>query len=259
MAACAERPQSAENKAFMTAIAIFVKTPGYSPVKTRLARAVGQQSAEQFHEVSARIVSDVSIASGIGPVYRAVAEPEAISEPCWSDLPVLLQRGGDLGRRMCRVHTELVERHGAGILLGADAPQIESRHLERASHWLDSDAPRLVEGPASDGGFWLFGANRIIPAKRWEQVLYSQSDTLEQFRQSMADCGEWLTLPTLSDLDTPEDLSAVTTELGLVPNPLPDQQSLANQLQRLNQTRMNTEKRTEKPDGPGRRRHARPP
>lgn len=224
----------------MTAIAIFVKTPGYSPVKTRLARAVGQQSAEQFHAVSARIVADVAIAAGIGPVYHAVSEPEAISEACWSDLPVLLQRGGNLGQKMCRVHTELVERHGAGILLGADAPQIESGHLERASRWLDSDTPRLVEGPASDGGFWLFGANRIIPPQRWEKVLYSQSDTLEQFRESMTGCGEWLTLPTLSDLDTPEDLSAVITELGRLTDPLPDQKSLADQLQRLNRTRMNT-------------------
>ena len=34
------------------AIAIFVKTPGISPIKTRLAASIGQQKAEDFYRLS---------------------------------------------------------------------------------------------------------------------------------------------------------------------------------------------------------------
>ncbi|HCO24225.1 MAG TPA: hypothetical protein DIT97_14715, partial [Gimesia maris] len=41
------------------AIAVFVKTPGYSPLKTRLAQSVGTVQAEQFHILSAKAVAAV--------------------------------------------------------------------------------------------------------------------------------------------------------------------------------------------------------
>ena len=40
------------------AIAIFVKTPGLSPVKTRLAVKLGQKVAEEFHLTSAQAVAE---------------------------------------------------------------------------------------------------------------------------------------------------------------------------------------------------------
>jgi hypothetical protein len=41
------------------AIAIFVKTPGVSPVKTRLAANLGQENAEAFHLASSRAVESI--------------------------------------------------------------------------------------------------------------------------------------------------------------------------------------------------------
>lgn len=217
----------------MSAIAIFVKTPGHSPIKTRLAAGIGQEAAETTHMLGARVVADVALAADIGPVYWAVAEGEALDEPHWSSLPVIEQGAGGLGRRMAHVHAALVERHGSAILLGADTPQIRTRDLERARDWLHHDTNRLVIGPADDGGFWLFGANRLIDPQRWQSVTYSRPDTLDHFRRNLGDCGQWLELPRLADLDTPDDLPAVIAALARLPQPLPGQTRLREQLEIL--------------------------
>lgn len=197
----------------MTAVAVFVKTPGISPVKTRLARSLGREKAEALYRRCAGAVAEIATASDIGPCHWAVAESSSLAGEAWGDLPLLEQGGGGLGERMSRVLSLLVERHGSGLLLGADAPQIEVQSLERARDWLALPAPRLVVGPARDGGFWLVGANCGIPEPRWTGVPYSRSDTLECFRQALADCGQWLTLNELTDLDTAADVFRVREEL----------------------------------------------
>ena len=62
-------------------LAIFVKTPGQSPVKTRLARHIGQLKAEAFHFSSAEAVASVAVIAGAEAGFKAhwaVAEPAAI-------------------------------------------------------------------------------------------------------------------------------------------------------------------------------------
>ena len=48
----------------MTAVAIFVKTPGLSPLKTRLAKGIGSALATEFHRRAAAAVSAVARAAG---------------------------------------------------------------------------------------------------------------------------------------------------------------------------------------------------
>jgi rSAM/selenodomain-associated transferase 1 len=201
----------------MTALAIFVKTPGLSPLKTRLAADWGRDRAEQFHRLAATAVESLCLAADIGPVYWAVAEPASRAGASWPGRALIEQGGGDLGQRMGRVHTELVSRHGQALLLGADAPQIDPDWLARAAHWLDRESPRLCIGPSSDGGFWTIGANRALPMARWQSVRYSQADTQQQFVARMLDQGEWLSLPELTDLDRAGDLPALIEQLKALP------------------------------------------
>ncbi len=65
-------------------LAIFVKTPGYSPVKTRLAASIGQRRAEQFHRLAAAAVAAVAKAAmpAVTP-YWAIAERDALHDPLW--------------------------------------------------------------------------------------------------------------------------------------------------------------------------------
>ena len=206
------------------AIAIFVKTPGLSPIKTRLARRVGRTQAEEWHRRAAACVGISACASDL-PVYWAVAESDGMQHPLWQGLPRIGQGEGGLGARMARVHTELVQRHGAGILVGADLPQIKPRHLQAAARWLDAPEARHVLGPARDGGFWLFGANRALPMATWESVGYSRGDTAQSFIRAV-DAPCWEMLEPMTDLDRADDLPAVLSELEALANPSVEQRAL---------------------------------
>jgi len=197
----------------VTAIAIFVKTPGLTPVKTRLAATIGREGAEQWHRLAALAVAERALAAGIGQVYFAVAEAEGIDHPLWSDLPCLAQGDGGLGERMHRIHDQLISRHGSGLLLGADAIQWRLAHLRRADEWLSGAPRRWVLGPAADGGFWTFGSNRALPMTAWTSVRYSQADTRQRFEEGLTQAGEGLRLPNLTDLDELADRSAMLSEL----------------------------------------------
>jgi glycosyltransferase A (GT-A) superfamily protein (DUF2064 family) len=163
-------------------------------------------------------------------VFWAVAEPAAVTARVWDDLPNLVQGEGGLGARMGRVHAELVRRHGHGLLLGADTPQLASDHLLAALDWCAVAAARQVIGPARDGGFWLYAANRPSALARWEAVVYSAAETARHFRTTFADAGAWLELPTLTDVDQGDDLPAMRNELAALAAPLPSQVALATWL-----------------------------
>lgn len=212
------------------AVAIFVKTPGYSDIKTRLAARLGQRFAENWHRRAAAAVAASVQASGLSG-YWAVAEAGAVADAAWAGLANLDQGEGELGERMARIHSELVRRHGAGILVGADLPQLTPGQLNRAAAWLRSDDPRRVLGPATDGGFWLFGANRSFDLERWQAVGYSRGDTARRFVQTLAPDAPWEILETRTDLDRAEDLPALLAELKALTSPLPVQQALTEWLE----------------------------
>jgi rSAM/selenodomain-associated transferase 1 len=201
------------------AAAVFVKTPGLSPIKTRLAASVGRELAEDWHRRAADCVANVVLAADL-PCYWAVAEPDALDQALWSGLPRLAQGSGSLGQRMARIHSALLQQHSAAVLLGADLPQLEARHLRAATEWLNKPGPRAVLGPARDGGFWLFGANRPAPEAHWTAVTYSRDDTARNFRAALGEEFVWSELEPLTDLDTADDLVPVHAELDRIAEPL---------------------------------------
>jgi glycosyltransferase A (GT-A) superfamily protein (DUF2064 family) len=211
------------------AVAIFVKTPGHSPVKTRLAATHGREFAEAWHwraaAAVAAVVREAADRAGLAP-YWAVAERAALDNGSWSGFACIVQGGGSLGERMARVHRTLTRRHGFALLIGADAPQIRTGDLVAAAAWLADARARLALGPACDGGFWLFGGNRVVPPRVWRGVAYSRSDTADAFCAALDPYGEWLRVVPLTDLDRAEDLAAQCAELALLPAPLPEQAAL---------------------------------
>lgn len=203
----------------MTAIAIFVKTPGLSPIKTRLAADVGPTLAVECHLRCARSVAAVARAAAIGPVYWAVAEAEGAQYPAWQGLPILVQRGFGLGERMQSIHDELIRRHGRAMLLGADLPQLDSADLVTASARLREPGPQVVIGPAGDGGFWLIAANRALPATVWRAPDYACADVMQRFVAAAGDTSHWTRLAVRTDLDRAGDLAAVIDELRRLRSP----------------------------------------
>jgi glycosyltransferase A (GT-A) superfamily protein (DUF2064 family) len=127
---------------------------------------------------------------------------------------------------MARVHKYLIERHGQAILLGADTPQLQASALQRAHDWLNSETPRQVLGPAEDGGFWLYGANRVVQEDVWTRVPYSHSKTLCQFKHHFDEVGEWEILTTHTDVDEQPDLEKVHQALVRLSAPTAKQSAL---------------------------------
>lgn len=211
------------------AVAIFVKTPSHSPVKSRLWPAIGRAHAERLHRACAAAVASVVVrASGDEAIvgYWATAEAVAQVAADWPGLAHVDQGEGGLGLRMATVYRTLQARHGAAILIGADAPQIESMLLGRAADWLRSSEARLVIGPAEDGGFWLFGGNRRLPESAWTSVDYSTPSTARGFVAAMHGHGDWRTLDTLRDIDTAADLIPVRRRLATLAEPTAEQSAL---------------------------------
>ena len=218
------------------AIAIFVKTPELSVVKSRLWPSIGRCEAERLHFASAAAVqSVVSQACEQATIegYWALAEPAEFSAIHWPGLLHVEQGLGPLGERMAAVYRQLRQHHRGVILIGADAPQIQSGTLIEAASWLNDDAPRLAMGRASDGGFWLFGGNQDLADDRWSLARYSTPTTANEFIRAMNDYGDWLELETLCDLDTAADIEPVHAELESLDHPSAEQARVGAKLASL--------------------------
>ncbi|MGE3535701.1 MAG: TIGR04282 family arsenosugar biosynthesis glycosyltransferase [Parachlamydiales bacterium] len=190
------------------AIASFVKTPGLSPVKTRLAQSLGQGAAERFHFLSAKCL-ERAIADAQGEMnsiapFWAVAELDGLGHSAWENFNRIYQGKGTLGERLARVYEELFREFENVILVGADSPQLTSAHLLQALKSLEKNS--FVLGPASDGGFYLFGGRAPISREVWIQTPYSSDQTFQTLKASLTRLGDVGVLAELSDVDTVADL-----------------------------------------------------
>ncbi len=211
-------------------VAIFVKTPGRSPIKTRLARDLGAERAESLYRDAVDCVRESVDRAGL-PRAWAVTEPKAADRAPWTDAPCQPQPPGDLGTRMAGVFVALRARAPAVLLIGGDLPQIEPALLVRAADWLGVP-DRHVLGPAADGGFWLYGSSATDPTSGWPDLRYSRPDTAAHFRAAIGGAAKaWLELPTRTDLDEATDLAAVDDELAALTDPGPAQRRFRDRLQ----------------------------
>ena len=200
------------------AIVVFVKTPGLSPVKTRLAADLGRETADEFYRLSVSAVgatvAAAAAAQGFCP-YWAVAELEGMGDQRWQRFPRIHQGGRGLGERLQNVFGELQKRHRVVAAIGADSPQLRCEALCAALQYLQDDQVNgtSVLGRCPDGGFYLVGSNIVLPSDAWVDVPYSASDTADRMLQSLKHHGEVFELPVLTDVDDIRDLHAVQREL----------------------------------------------
>lgn len=206
-----------------TAVAVFVKTPGVTPLKTRLAAAIGRESSLEFYELCLNTLQKtLSHVQQTRPhliyPFWAVAEKQGLSDQRWNAFSRISQGDGDLGERLHSVYSDLRSIHAQVILIGADSPQL-SPELILKTHDLLKNKNRFVIGPARDGGFYLFGGAKALPKEVWTSVTYSQPSTCEELVKKIKNHGEIVFLPTLSDTDLHEDLPFLMQELQNINHP----------------------------------------
>ena len=101
--------------------------------------------------------------------------------------------------------TKALDQADAVILIGADCPLLEARHLTRAFGWLQQGEDAVL-GPAEDGGYVLLGLRRVNRAL-FRDITWGGDQVLAQTRQRLARLGwRWRELEPLWDLDRPADL-----------------------------------------------------
>ncbi|QDV49981.1 TIGR04282 family arsenosugar biosynthesis glycosyltransferase [Gimesia fumaroli] len=221
------------------AIVIFVKTPGFSPLKTRLAQTIGQAQAEQFHRLSAAavaaVVKEVAQQKQVTP-YWAVAEEAALPDPLWNQFSTIFQGTGNLGTRLAHVNQVLSETHEFVIFLGADAPQLPVDYLADAVDRLANVAehPQFVMGPADDGGFYLFGTPICLSRETWLNVPYSAANTGEMLLAQLEGQGNVYRLPVLTDVDTVQELQTIIQEAGDETSLEPEQRQVLDWIRQQN-------------------------
>jgi rSAM/selenodomain-associated transferase 1 len=216
------------------ALAIFVKTPGLSPIKTRLAKDIGTAAAVEFHQLAAAAVASVvrECNSMVTP-YWAVAESSAMGDEYWNGFPKLWQGNGGLGERLHSVYETLLDRHGSVVMIGADSPQMTSDLLSEVVVKLTCDP--FVMGPAADGGFWLFGGCKALSPIVWRSIRYSQLTTASELLSALSATGNVACVQELTDVDTSSDLKSVVETISARARNTTEQWQLTTWLQGIRQ------------------------
>lgn len=193
------------------ALAIFVKTPGLSPVKTRLAESIGTESADYFFKLS--IAATTALMRALKgkrnslQIYWAVAEAAGLQSECWNSFPVVFQGNGGLGDRLGRVYSTLLERHRFACLIGADSPHLVVDEIDEGFRRTQAHfATKFIIGVTDDGGFYFFGGGNPLPEIFWNEIEYSTNQTANSLIKGLSKVGKIELLPRNFDIDTVKDL-----------------------------------------------------
>ncbi len=191
-------------------LGVFAKYPEPGRAKTRLIPALGPEGAAALHEqLVHHTLNGVGELLGLrevdAQIWTAGADPSALADRFRTPLPCVAQEEGDLGQRMLAAFRVMLRASRSGVLIGTDCPDLSAGVLTLAFEALHT--ADVVLGPAGDGGYYLIGLKRPVPAL-FENVEWSTSTVLARTleRASALGLSVWL-LPTLSDVDEPQDLA----------------------------------------------------
>jgi rSAM/selenodomain-associated transferase 1 len=194
-------------------ILFFVKAPGQTTVKSRLAEAVGGDKARELYRNFVLDILDTLsdvVAGGEHDLRVFFYPPEAgpeIREWLGSSYTCLAQQGDDLGERMQNAFLAgFAAGYRRAILIGSDTPDLTNSIIKTGLSCLNTH-PAVI-GPACDGGYYLIGfqSQAFLPAifcdMPWStDEVYTR--TREVFRRTHTDV---FVLPTWRDIDTIADL-----------------------------------------------------
>ncbi len=183
---------------------IFIKNPRLGHVKTRLAATLGAATALKIYRYLLDKTRETAL---LTPVRRVLFYSEAVSaHDDWPDafFEKKVQHPGDLGERMSEAF-RLAFADGAekAVIIGSDCPDLSADGLMSAFEALESND--LVVGPSADGGYYLLGMSRFVPAL-FEGVAWSTDQVLHQTLATATQLALQVhTLPTLRDIDEEAD------------------------------------------------------
>lgn len=198
------------NSSSHNAVILFTRYPTPGQTKTRLIPALGADGASGLQRqltelVVARLRPAVIRGQFQLTVCHAGASCRSMRHWLGNGLGYEPQAGGDLGERMTRA-IQIRFNQGARkvAVIGADCPALTAPILEQAFAALDSQP--AVFGPARDGGYYLVALSRPRP-ELFQGIRWGESTVLHDSLRRSSQLGlSPALLPTLADIDRPEDL-----------------------------------------------------
>lgn len=192
-------------------VLIFARTPELGKVKTRLAADVGDAAALALYQRLLAHTCDTVTRSGFpARVHLAGPMPE---RDLWSDAGFRRypQADGDLGARMSAAFANaFADGVRSVVIVGTDCPGLRADHLHLAMTALETH--EAVVGPADDGGYWLLGLTSPVRAI-FENKAWSTDSVLRETLADFKALGMGVVrLETLRDVDTVDDLDALSEE-----------------------------------------------
>ncbi len=200
-----------------TAVAVFVKTPGLSAIKSRLATRLGVEKSEIFYSLSCKNIEFnllKEFTSDDVDLYWAVAEPEGLESAHWKRFKRIDQGIGALGDRLNHVDEEMRKNYRNLIFIGGDCPQINTKLICSTIDRLNQGSS-FVLGPARDGGYYLFGSSKRVGKKLWKSVPYSQPNTFVEFKKHLQKLSKVDEIEMNYDIDEIKDLIDLKTQSRL--------------------------------------------
>lgn len=190
-------------------VLLFVRWPEPGRVKTRLAAALGAESAcEIYTRLAERTFAEGMKVPGAQLVVCGTgATPDAFAHWLVGAFAYWNQPEGELGERLAILFARAFNAGAAGVLaIGSDAPTLDAKAITTAVEALASHDVSIL--PAEDGGYVLIGlrrmaeglfagmpwsTERLVPATRerceseglvlWTGTSYPDVDTVEDWQR----------------------------------------------------------------------------
>jgi len=186
---------------------VFVRNPQLGSVKTRLAATVGDKVALEIYIELMRHTAEVT--NKVSADKKVFYSEKIEKNDVWTEMNFskALQTKGTLGQRMEKAFITAFEKGYKKVLIvGSDLYSLKASHIEKALHQLDKK--EVVIGPAQDGGYYLLGLKKNLPAlfcnKSW-----GTSTVLKETLTDLKLKSIFLMEP-LNDIDNFEDLKKET-------------------------------------------------
>ncbi len=192
-------------------LCVFSKAPVPGQVKTRLIPALGEEKTNELYRSLLTRTLTTACSSSIACVrlYCTPTTEHPFLQTCAEnfDVQLYLQRGRDLGEKMCNALNEGLNEFAYALVIGCDCPWLTTQDIDLACTHLATDNEAVL-GPATDGGYYLLGLCSVQKSL-FEDISWGGPTVLAETRQGLADAAiSWYELPEYRDLDRPEDLPA---------------------------------------------------
>lgn len=196
-----------------TVILIFAKAPVPGAVKTRMIPALGAEGAAMLHTALVERVIETAISTRLDVVLCCAPDTtHRYFQDCAEDFGLSLAAqlpADNLGQRMLHSLNEALLQWPQALLIGADCAAFGKKHLLEAAEKLTTHD--VIVTPAEDGGYVLIGANKTRVAM-FDNIEWGTEKVMAQQRVAFdAAALDWVEMPTLWDVDRPEDLPRLQT------------------------------------------------